>query len=95
MRVFKYSLKIADHTSVRLPYSAKILHVHEQDGGVYLWALVNPAETRLKRREFRIAGTGREVADIEDLHYIGTVHMNGGLLVFHVFEIITALEVQP
>jgi hypothetical protein len=87
MRIYKYWLyPLADEVSVRMPYGAKILHVYEQNEQVALWALVDPSEARFQKREFRIAGTGHEIADVENKHYIGTVHMNGGALVFHVFE---------
>jgi hypothetical protein len=86
MRVFKYEIPIEDEPTVRLPRGAGILSVGQQNGGLFLWALVDPSVTETERRVFRIAGTGHEIAEAEGLSFIGTVFMCGSALVFHIFE---------
>ena len=86
MRVFKYEIPVANEPTVRLPKGAGILSVGQQNNKMYLWALVNPSEQQTERRVLRIAGTDHEIAEIEELNFLGTVHMHGGDLVFHVFE---------
>jgi hypothetical protein len=91
MRVFKYLIPVDDEPTVRLPLGARILSVGQQNGVMFLWALVNPGEQRTERRTLRVAGTGHEIADVDELQFIGTVHMHGGALVFHIFERVSAI----
>lgn len=85
-RVYKYELPIDDHVIVEMPTGAKILSVHEQHGSVQIWALVDPSEARTQKRAFRIAGTGHPIEYTDQFAFIGSVHLNYGALVFHVFE---------
>lgn len=85
-RVFKYPIPIIDQPQILLPIGAKVLHVGEQHDDMMLWALVDDAETRWEPREFRVLGTGHSFNG-DDFYsvYIGTVIMQRGALVFHVF----------
>lgn len=89
MRVFKYEIKAVDEPKMRLPFGALILSVGAQGGKMFLWALVNPSEQRTKQHVFRVAGSGHEIADVQKLRFIGTVHMHSGSL--HVFERISEI----
>jgi hypothetical protein len=72
----------------RLPQGAQTLSVHEQWGEVCLWALVDPAAP-LEDRQMLIYGTGHNIlVPTENLKYLGTVLLDAGSLVFHVFELI-------
>jgi hypothetical protein len=51
-----------------------------------VWALIDPCENRKEKRSFRIAGTGHPIEYDDRMAFIGSVHMLGGSLVFHVFE---------
>lgn len=86
MRVFKYEIPIADQPLVRLPLGAQILSVGQQSDQLFLWAMVDPAEMRTKHHAFRVAGTGHEIADVDELKFLGTVQIDGGCTVLHVFE---------
>ena len=92
MRVFKYLLRVSgDLVVLRMPKGARILTVHSQRelsgrNGLCIWALVDPGQTILERRTFRVAATGHEVADIQNKRFIGTVFLYSGSIVFHIFE---------
>lgn len=80
--VWKFALQM--ECTISMPLGSKVLHVHEQDGGVYVWAEVNPSQVMVDRH-FRIYGTGHPMPDNAGA-YLGTVHLSGGALVFHVYE---------
>lgn len=88
MRVHKYILPMRDLTSITMPKGAKILSVKDQGGIPMVWALIDPAEDVCVQHEFRVAGTGH---DIDPLHatcpFVGTLHLHGGALVFHIFDL--------
>ncbi len=89
IRVFKYEVPIKDHFTLTLPRPAKFLAFQAQHDQPQIWALVDPENTTTIDREFRLAGTGHPIEEIEgDLHYRGTAQMHGGTLVLHLFEII-------
>ena len=84
LKVFKYEVSV-DFT-LNLPKGAKPLAIQNQHGAVYLWALVDPSEP-FSPRHFRLVGTGHLIEDnMDDLTYIGTVQMDNGNLIFHLFE---------
>lgn len=86
-RVFKYPIPVEDEFRLELPVEAQILTVQVQGNRPYLWALVDPAAPHDEIR-FRLAGTGHPIEeDILGHGYIGTFQLNGGALVFHVFQI--------
>lgn len=69
-----------------VPIGAEILSAHEQRGEVSLWMLVDPSAEREPRR-FASFWTGAKIPDTP-IKFIGTVHLDGGATVFHVFEIL-------
>jgi hypothetical protein len=82
MKVFKYQLSDVD-PEAEMPRGARVLHVGEQYGRLYLWALVDPTQP-LQRRQFVVRGTGGDVPD--GLTYLGTAFFGHGAIVLHVFE---------
>lgn len=83
--VWKYTWPLpSDRASFDMPRDAEVLHVHEQNGTVCLWARVVVGRA-IKRRDFILCGTGHPVPPL-DFPYIGTAHLNDGQLVLHVFE---------
>lgn len=91
LSVYKYPVKIDGcYFTLDLPRGAKVLSVAEQHGSVQLWALVNTdRDAPTDRRMFRFAGTGHQISDeIESLAHVSTFFMEGGSLVFHVFEVL-------
>ena len=86
--IWKWELEIDDLVKLQLPKGAEILTVQAQFGKPCLWAMVNPkAET--EERLFETFGTGHPIPyDIGvDRKYIGTYQVQGGGLVFHLFEL--------
>lgn len=83
--IWKYQLNITDTQNVMMPEGAEILTAQIQNGcGLCLWALVNP-EAPKQRREIEILGTGNPAPNA-NRRYISTVQMQGGNLVWHIFE---------
>lgn len=83
MKVYKYPIKILSLQDVEMPVGASILCCQMQGGEPMLWALVQP-ENKLSARGIRIVGTGHEASDLG--RYIDTIQIDGGALIFHVFE---------
>jgi len=85
MEVWKFKLDLDHCQSISMPAGAKILAIQVQFNQPRLWCLVDPT-ARLTDREFVTYGTGHEI-DAEGHHYVGTYQIDGGRLVYHVFEI--------
>lgn len=95
-RVFKYPLPLEvdgpaarwqDRFTMDLPVGLEILSVQAQHNKPVFWALVNPEETMKEKRKFLILNTGGEMPpDVNYHRFYGTVQLNGGGLVFHLFE---------
>ena len=84
-RIYKYELYFG--RTVYLPKGAKILSVGCQGDGLFLWAEVDPNETRKEARLFIVYGTGHDIESPEKVRkFVGTALMHGGSLVWHVFE---------
>lgn len=83
-----------------LPKGAKLLKVHEQRDEVYGWFLVD-TDQPLESRSFVawMTGEGRDhvlqkfklVSNVR-LEYVDTVFMEGGAMVFHIFEVMPPSE---
>jgi len=88
--VWKFELTINNEVEITMPRFARILHIDTQGltrpfFRVLVWALVDPTELT-ETVKFRIAGTGHEIHNENNLSYIGTVMFLDGALVFHVFK---------
>ena len=84
MRVYKYALDLMGDQPVAMPRGARVLHVDVQGDQVCLWALVDPTAP-VESRHFSVVPTGARLLR-SDATYIGTVLLDGGALVLHVFE---------
>lgn len=84
--IWKYTLQ--PRIDIEMPLGSKILEVREQNNDACMWVLVNP-EMETTIRHFVVYGTGMEInTPLDELLYHGTVQLNEGQLVFHVFEIL-------
>lgn len=83
-KIHKYQLKNADEV-VSFPFGSNILTVHQQHNEVYVWADVDSREPVRENRRFALRMTGESVPT--DGTYLGTVHLNDGRHVIHVFEV--------
>lgn len=68
-----------------MPKGAEILHAAEQHGDIQVWALVD-AGAPVKARRFCVVGTGQSLPVGDEWHHIDSVLVNGGFLVWHVFD---------
>jgi hypothetical protein len=83
--IYKYPIKIADSQKVKLPLNAEILTAQTQGETLCLWAKVEERNTDTEERTIEVFGTGHPMSD-DARRYIGTTQMQGGALVWHVFE---------
>jgi len=84
--IWKYELETEDLVKVEMPIGAEILALQTQNDKPCLWVSVDPNQ-KLERRDFQIVGTGHTMFDTSlRRKYIGTYQLQGGLLVFHLFE---------
>jgi len=86
-KIFKYQIMTTDYQEIAMPGKAEILTVQTQNEAPCIWALVNP-DLEPERRHIEVFGTGHDVPCDEHITriYIGTYQLNGGALIFHVFE---------
>lgn len=84
--IWKFPILLLVETSVEMPKGARILTVQAQLDQPQVWAVVDPEAPREMRR-FRWIATGRPEEDYAfDGVYLGTVQLQGGGFVFHLFE---------
>ncbi len=70
---------------LRIPKGARFLAAQVQQENPQMWFLLDP-EADNESRFFVLAGTGERVPDSDKLTHLSTFQMNGGALVFHLFE---------
>lgn len=85
MTIYKYPIQITDVQKVKLPIEAQILTAQMQGDALCIWAIVDEAATDTEERTIEVFGTGHPMGQVFR-QYIGTVQMQGGALVWHVFE---------
>lgn len=83
--IFKYTLS-PDGSPIEMPIDAEILTAREQGESICIWARVETTEVQREKHTFKVFGTGHEMPNDQNLHYIGTAMLQGGGLVMHVFE---------
>lgn len=82
--IYKYQLQTTDEQVIELPKYYQILSVQIQNGVPCMWVLVDP-ENEPDSTKIRIYGTGHQF-DLKAWKFIDTYQLQGGALVFHVFE---------
>jgi hypothetical protein len=83
-QIWKYELPKESNT-ISMPKNAEVLSVEPQNNKVCIWAKVDPSKY-LENRTFVIFGTGHNIDNDINLHFIGTVLLFDGSIVLHVFE---------
>ena len=85
--IWKFELETTDNQTIEMPVNAEILTVQTQNGIPCIWVLVDPTETK-EKRFIEVFGTGHDVYYDMGVSrsYLGTYQLQGGSLVFHVFE---------
>ena len=83
--IYKYPLS-PDGTPVAMPIGAEVLTAREQGDNICVWARVDKGQEMVEHRTFQVFGTGHDMPEDPNLHYVGTAMLHGGSLVMHVFE---------
>lgn len=87
--IWKFEPLASEAFSLRMPRGAEILTVQVQHGKPQIWAKVDPTAP-VESRRFALFGTGHRIPDEREsehaLRYVGTFQVDGGALVFHLFE---------
>lgn len=88
--IYKYSFDLKDRQTIVMPEGAEILSVQTQHEVPCLWAMVAP-ENKTEIRLFEVFATGQIIPCDMGVKrkYIGTFQVQGGHLVFHLFERLT------
>jgi hypothetical protein len=86
--IWKYRVPGQSHFTLALPKGAQVLSAALQHNDPHIWALVD-AEAPPEARKFCCLGTGWKI-DETNLKFIGTVLLEGGTFVFHLFEDVSA-----
>lgn len=81
--IWKQILKAADVQQIEVPRGAEMLCAKEQFEQICVWFRCDPAEP-FELRSISVAGTGHPATP--DGRYLGTASLQGGQLMFHVFE---------
>lgn len=86
--IYKYILKDPKNT-ISMPKGARIISVDEQRGDICAWAVLDTKQTIKEDKVIYVFGTGWETEkDLFNLGFLGTVKIDGGRYIFHVFEAI-------
>ena len=93
MQVWKFEIPVGDFVQISMPFGAELLHFATQgaEEKPCVWALVDPTARTCKRR-FRLIGTGHQFRGVGHGEYVGTIHIKGGALVFHLFDLGTVSD---
>lgn len=70
---------------IDVPIGSELLYVREQGEQICVWYRCDPNQPK-ERRFLKVRGTGWNDATGK---YLGSAHLSGGSLVFHVFETMT------
>lgn len=85
-QIFKYTIPVRTSAQpIVMPAGAELLHAHEEEGEICIWALVDSRQTATEKRFIFTMQTGARF-DAGACRYIGTAHLPGPL-VFHVLEL--------
>ncbi len=85
MTIWKFPLRTLGQQTVKMPMGAEILTCQMQGSQPCLWALVDPEE-QIENRTIFVFGTGHKVDDKYRISYVATIQIDGGSLIFHVFQ---------
>lgn len=85
-RIWKAQLAALDVQEIETPKGAEFLCAREQGNEICVWFLCEPNAPREKRM-IAVVGTGHPAPD--DGSYLGTASLDGGSLIFHVFEVLS------
>jgi hypothetical protein len=85
MKIYKYELQVEDQQSIEMPKGAQIISISSQFGIPCIWAIVDE-NAKKESRIFHTYGTGQTFYP-KGATFVGTYFLNGGAIVYHVFDI--------
>ena len=85
-QVWKYKVSIGK-SKLGIPRGGKILYVSEQFNEICIWVEVYP-DRKKELRYIEVFGTGHNIKEEMSIshNYLGTVKLDDGEFVFHVYE---------
>jgi len=83
--IYKYEVKPGEFT-VEMPANSQVLTVQAQYNSAFIWALVDTDNLPIITRRFFSVPTGGNWTGHPHYIYVGTFQLEGGTLVFHLFE---------
>lgn len=86
--IWKATLLPLDVQKIMVPEGAEMLCAREQHEHICVWYRCDPTAP-LTARALAVVGTGNPAPDVVG-RYLGSAVLQGGDLVFHVFEMIAA-----
>jgi hypothetical protein len=86
LTIWKYPLKAQDVQELVVPQGARFLSVQGQRDDICIWCLVDSLETATDAWRIHVVPTGRPCSRVEHTTLLGTVQLEDGALVFHVFR---------
>lgn len=84
LSIWKFELAVTDAQDIVMPRESEILCVQIQFGKPCLWAKVDDTLST-ESRQILTYGTGHVMID-KTVKYIGSYQLDGGMLVYHVFD---------
>jgi hypothetical protein len=85
--IFKYPMPVSEEFEMTLPKGAQIIRTHGENGGLWLWAIVdtNAPDEKRKFRAFKCGGSGMDNPEI--LSYVGcaAIYIQAELMLY-IFE---------
>ena len=82
--IHKYPLRLTEKQNVVIPLHSRLITVKSINEQLYLYAMIDPEQTRTDNIEVLIYGTGHVFDSILSFNHLETVVQNG--FVWHVFR---------
>jgi len=84
-RILKYKISHLFQENLVMPENSVILKVGVQDDSVFIWVKAGDNVSTC-RRCFETYGTSGWLIAQDNLYFLDTVFLSGGLLAYHIFE---------
>ena len=81
--IYKYPLRLTEKQKVLLPLHSRLISVESINEQLYLYAMIDPEQTRTGNVEILIYGTGHVFDSLLSFNHLETVVQNG--FVWHIF----------
>ena len=81
--IYKYPLRLTEKQNVLIPLHSKLITVKSINEQLYLYAMIDPEQTRTGNVEILIYDTGHELDSMLSFNHLETVVENG--FVRHIF----------